>query len=134
MQQNSYILNDYTSSYRTKLKLLTLMYLFELQDILFAIKSLKTPTNQFTITNYISFNFTKTRSGSSSKLVYPHHLNNLSRHSYFHHLPGLWNAIPVIDLNLPYNVTKSKLKTHLWHHCIDNFDDTNHAPCTIIVN
>ena len=39
-----YILNDYTSCYKTrliKLKLLPLMYLFELQDILFAIKSIR---------------------------------------------------------------------------------------------
>ena len=39
-----YILNDYTSSYKTrliKLKLLPLMYLFELHDILFATNQLK---------------------------------------------------------------------------------------------
>ena len=53
-----YNLHDYTSSYKfrlLKLKLLPLMYFFELQDILFAIKSLKLPTKQFNITNYISF-------------------------------------------------------------------------------
>ena len=40
-----HILNDYTSSYKThliQLNLLPLMYLFELHDILFAIKSLDT--------------------------------------------------------------------------------------------
>ena len=36
------------------LKLLPLMYTFELQDILFAIKSLKSPTNQFNIQNFIT--------------------------------------------------------------------------------
>jgi len=39
-----YILNDYTICYRAwliKLKLLPLIYLFELQDILFAVKSIK---------------------------------------------------------------------------------------------
>ena len=49
-----YILNDYTSSYKThllKLNLLPLMYMFELQDPLFAIKSIKSPTNQFNIIN-----------------------------------------------------------------------------------
>jgi len=53
-----YLLNDYTSNYKTrllKLKLLPLMYLFELQDILFAIKSIKCSTSQFTITNFITF-------------------------------------------------------------------------------
>ena len=36
------------------------MYLFELQDILFATKSIKTPTIQFNITNYINFNSAST--------------------------------------------------------------------------
>ena len=43
------------TSYRTrllKLNLLPLTYLFKLQDILFAIKSLKIHTKQFKITNY----------------------------------------------------------------------------------
>ena len=70
-----YILNDYTSSYKDrliKLKFFPLINLFELQDILFAVKSIKTPTNQFCITNYITFSSTNTRSSvadspSSSK-------------------------------------------------------------------
>ena len=86
-----YILSDYTSSYKTRLILLNLplMYLFELHDILFAIKSLKSPTIQFNI-NYINFNSANTRSGTSNKLIPTHHLNNLSRHSYFHRLPAVF--------------------------------------------
>ena len=52
-----YILNDYISSYKTrltKLKLLPLMYLFELHDILFAIKSIRAPTTHLNITDYIN--------------------------------------------------------------------------------
>ena len=69
-----YILNDYTSGYKDRLinlRLLPLMYIFELQDILFAIKSIKSPTNQYKINNYITFNSTNTRSGSSNKLLLP---------------------------------------------------------------
>ena len=56
-----FILNDYQSSYRfrlVKLHLLPLMYLFELYDIIFVIKSLKNPTISFNI-NYstITSNF-----------------------------------------------------------------------------
>ena len=61
-----YIINDYTSCYKTwliKLKLFLLMYLFELHDLLFAIKSIKTPMIQFNITNYMNFSFASTRSG-----------------------------------------------------------------------
>ena len=36
------------------------MYLFELQNVLFAIKSIKTPTIQINITNYINFNYAST--------------------------------------------------------------------------
>ena len=41
-----YLSNDYTSSYKTsliKLKILPLMYLFELQGLLFAVKSINSP-------------------------------------------------------------------------------------------
>ena len=127
-----YILNDYTSSYKTRLillNLLPLMYLFELHDILFAIKSLKSPTIQFNITNYINFNPANTRSGASNKLIPTHHLNNLSRHSYFHRLPSLWNAMPVIDLNMSFPQLKSKLKKYLWDHFLNYFDDNNN--CTL---
>jgi len=53
-----YLLHDYTSSYKThliKLRILPLMYLFELQNILFAIKSIKKQTKQFNIHDYINF-------------------------------------------------------------------------------
>ena len=79
-----YILNDYTSCYKTRLvkpKLFPLMYLFELHNILFAIKSITTPTIQFNITKYINFSFASTRSSANNKLILPHHLNNTSQHS-----------------------------------------------------
>ena len=51
-----FILNDYDSNYKTlllTLKLLTLMYLFEFQNILFTVKSLKHPTIGFNILHYV---------------------------------------------------------------------------------
>ena len=110
------------------LRLLPLMYIFELQDILFAIKSIKSPTDQFNINNYITFNSTNTRSSSSNKLLLPQHLNNTSRHSYFHRLPSLWNAIPILDLNMSVYLLKSKLRSYLWNHFLTNFDENN---CTL---
>jgi len=59
-QATKHILYDYTSCYKDRLlslKLLPLMYILELQDILFAIKSL---TNQFNIKNFITFNSSTT--------------------------------------------------------------------------
>jgi len=134
-----YILNDHISCYKTqliKLRLLPLMYLFELQDILFAIKSIKIPTDQFNITNYIGFSSASSRLDSSNKLTFPHHLNNISQHSYFHHLPSLWSAMPVFDLNMSFCPLKSKLKKYLWEHFLSNFDVNNNytlhylCPCS----
>ena len=79
--------------------------------------------------NYITFNPTNTRSGSSNKLLLPHHLNNILRHSYFHRLPSLWNAIPILDLNMSVCWLKSKLKSYLWDHFLTNFDENNN--CTL---
>jgi len=90
------------------------MYLFKLQDILFAIKSIK---KQFNIHDYINFSSANTRSEASNKLIIPNHLNNLStvsRHSYFHRLPTLWNAMPILNFDLPFYLLKSKLKTFPW--------------------
>ena len=101
-------------SYRAQLIRLKLLPL--LQDILFAVKSIKTPTEQFSITNYIEFSSSNTRSGTSNKLIHPRHLNNTSRHSYFHRLPSIWNAMPIIDLDLSFATIKWKLKAYLWNH------------------
>ena len=88
------------------------MYLFELHDILFAFKFINSPTIQFNITNYINISSTSTRSGANNKLILPHHLNNTSRHSYFHRLPSLWNTMPMFDLDMTFNKLKSKLKQY----------------------
>ena len=47
-----YILNDYNSSYKSRLiqlKLLPLMYLFDFNDLIFFIKSYKSPSHHFDI-------------------------------------------------------------------------------------
>ena len=54
-----FILNDYISSYKSRLQqlnLLPLMYIYELNDLMFLIKSLNTPTDYFDTRHYISFN------------------------------------------------------------------------------
>ena len=115
------------------------MYLFEIQDILFAIKSIKTPSSHFDITNYIVFSSANTRSGASNKLILPHHQNNVSRHSYFHRLPLLWNALPILDMSMSFYILKSKLKRFMWEHFLANFDANNNCtlhylcPCSIDV-
>ena len=112
------------------LKLLPLMYLFELQDIIsiYTVKSLKYSTKGFNILHHISFSTSNTRSSSSHKLKHLSHTNNYNRHSFFHRLPRLWNAIPIIDLHLSISTTKIKLKEYFWNYFVSNFD--NEDPCT----
>ena len=60
-----YILSDYISNYKSRLiqlGILPLMYIFELADIMFFIKSVKCPSGKFNILDYIEFNTSPTRS------------------------------------------------------------------------
>ena len=106
-----FILNDYLSSYKSRLQqlnLLPLMYIYELNDLMFLIKSLNTPTDNFDIRNFISFNTNNTRSGSHLKLCHPRTVSTTHHHFYFNQIVRLWNHLPVINLSLPpYVINKS---------------------------
>ena len=69
-----YILNDYNSPYKSRLQqlhILPLMYVYELNDIMFLVKSLKSPTDNFNIKNHITFANNSTRSGIYKKTNLP---------------------------------------------------------------
>ena len=107
-----YILNDYCSSYKSRLlnlKLLPLMYIYELNDVIFFIKSYKSSFKHFNINDYIKFSESNTRSGTSSKMIHHRSSSNISHNSYFCRLPRLWNSLPPIDLTLPIPTIKHKL-------------------------
>ena len=123
-----YILNDYTSDYKTrisKLNLLPLMYILDISDIMFAIKSLKSPTNAFFITDHITFASGYTRLGSSNKLQHSRNFNVTSSNFFFNRLPRIWNALPIIDLNLNPPTIKYKLTNFLWNYFKHNFNPDN---------
>ena len=66
-----YILNDYYSDYKSRLStlhILPLMYILEINDIMFFIQSIKNPSTSFNIRNYISFSASNTRSSTHHKL------------------------------------------------------------------
>ena len=111
-----YILQDYSSNYKQRLmslKLLPLMYWYELQDMLFMIKCIKTPSNNFDIFNYISFVSSSTRSASHHKLKHNFCRTSRYRHFYFNRIVKLWNAFPEFDISLSMTAIKSLLTTHL---------------------
>ena len=110
-----FILNNYHLDYKSRLSqccILPLMYFFELNDILFVVKSLKSPTPTFNIYNYVTFNTSATRSGTSNKLIHNFAPTNQARHFFFNRIVRLWNSLPAIDLNLSTNTIKSILYKH----------------------
>ena len=126
-----FVLNDYQSSYRSRLltlNLLPLMYLFEIYDIIFFIKSLKNPTSSFNIYNFIEFHSSSSRLSKANKLTHQRFSNLITRHFFFNRVPRLWNTLPVIDISLPTSVIHSRLNKYFWNHFVNNFDSTN--PCT----
>ena len=101
------------------------MYLFDFNDLIFFIKSFKSRSHHFDINNYISFSHSSTRSSSNNKLTHIKSTCNLDRHFYFCRLPRLWNTLPYINLNLPFNKIKDQIFGHLWNHFIEHFVDDN---------
>ena len=126
-----FILNDYSSPYHVRLRhlsLLPLMYIYEMNDILFFIKSLKSSSDHFNITEYVSFTSGSTRSSTNSKLVHKRTRLNNNRHFYYNRLPRLWNALPPIDLSCSISAIKSLLFKYMWSHFLKHFNSEN--PCS----
>ena len=127
-----YIVNDYSCDYKTRLEKLNIlplmMYMYlELNDIIFYLKSRTSLCPSFDITKFISPIVSNTRS-NADKLKHVYNPSTSSKHFYFHQLPRLWNALPVIDTYQPLNMIKRKLKFFLSSHFINNFNATD--PCT----
>jgi len=112
--------------------MLPIMFIFELNDLLFFIKSIKNPSSHFDITKWVHFNNSGcTRSSSHSKLVHNHTKFTSSRHFYFNRLPHLWNALPSLNLDLSIPTLKRKLINVFWSIFTSKFDDNNY--CTFHV-
>ena len=115
-----FILNDFTSDYKTRLtnlNILPLMYQFELADILFFIKSVKHPTASFNM-YHLPLHL--------PEFLHTHCKSSLSRNFYFARLPSLWNSLPPI--NLSPDTIKHHLKSHFWSIFNSNFNPD--SPCT----
>ena len=78
-----FILNDFSSDYKSRLislNLLPLMYWYELQDLMFLVKCLKDPSDNFDILSHISFVSSCTRASSSTKLKHNFCRTTTTRH------------------------------------------------------
>ena len=124
-----FIFSNYQSDYKTRLMqigILPLMYIYEIADILFFIKSIKHPSDKFDILDYVNFTTGTTRSAGTK--VYPKTaLTYPIMNSYFYRLPKLCNWLPIIDLSQSLEIIKLQPKKYLWNHFLLNFDNT---PCS----
>ena len=78
------------------------MYIYELSDLMFLIKSLNTPTDNFDIRNYISpLTPAALDLEAHLKLLHPRTVSTTHHHFYFNRIVRLWNHLPVINLSNP---------------------------------
>ena len=134
-----FILNDFVSDYKsrlTTLKLLPLSMTLELNDIIFFLKSIRSPSPSFDILSYVHFSVSSgTRSSTNNKLQHSSIFSTSSSNFYFNRLPRLWNCLPTIDDSISISVAVSRLKAHFWSHFLENFNSDNpcsyhyHCPC-----
>ena len=122
-----FILNNVSSNYKSRLLalwLLPLMMLYELNDVMFFINNVKSPSQSFDILNGVTFSSSNTRS-CSGKLVHRSSSTNSQRHFYFTRLVKLWNALPVLDMSLSSLTLRAKIKDFLWSAFVDKFNPSD---------
>ena len=86
-----FIIGNSSSAYKSRLlelELLPLMMLYELNDTMFFITNVRSPSESFNILQFVAFSTTNTRSGTS-KLFHTRPLTNSHRHFYFQRLVKL---------------------------------------------
>ena len=98
------------------------MYVLELNDLMFFVKSLKAPTDHFNIYQYVHFANNSTRSASSSKLIHRKPASSTHQHFYFNRIVRLWNHMPTIDLSLSIDLIKIQLTAFLWNRFTSTFN------------
>jgi len=94
-RENKYILNDFTSDYRSPLialKILPLMMQLEIYDVVFFIRSLKGPTDAFNIYDHVTFQAGSTHSTHAPQ-VEKCFDKNCARHFYFNRMPRLCGTL-----------------------------------------
>ena len=141
-QTTKYVLNDYHSDYKSHLSTLCtlpLMYILEINDIMFIIHSIKNPSISFNIKNYISFSTSNTRSFTYHKLHHSTSSTNCQHPFYLNHIPRLWHSLFTIDLSSSPDALKATVTKYLCFHFKSNFNPTNSCsfhfqyPCTTCI-
>ena len=123
-----FILQESKLGYKERLinlDFLPLTMWLELQDILFLIKHMKSPSDNFNIFEYVRFNESASRSSTKKHLVHNYTRTNKARHFYYNRVVRLWNKLPEINLESSVAYTKVYLTKILWNHFLHSFDPDN---------
>ena len=123
-----YILNDFKSDYKSRLislKLLPLTTWLEMQDVVFFIKCLKEPSDNFNILHYVTFSSTCTRASSNKRLIHNKCNTTKYQHFYCNRIVRVWNALPFIDTTGSMVSIKCKIKQIYCNYFLQSFDVDN---------
>ena len=118
-----------------KLELLRLSMTLELNDIIFFLKSVRSPTPSFDILSFVSFSTSATRSSSANKLNFPLSSTSLFTNFYFNRLPRIWNRLPIIEETLSTDSAIRKVKNYFWSYFLTHFNPADlctfhiYCPC-----
>ena len=124
------MLHNYTIDYKSRLislKLLPLMYWLEIQDVLFLLKHIKLPADNFNIFDHVSFVTSCTRASTRKDLKQNFSRCSTTSHFYFNRVVKLWNKLSIV-LSESYTKNKHDICVFLWDHFIKNFNSD--IPCS----
>lgn len=96
-----FILQDHLLGYKSRwmeLNLLPISYWLEFQDIMFLIKYLQDPHDNFNIKDCITFASNFMRVASNQTLIYQYSRTSIGSYLYFNRIVRLWNHLPEVDL------------------------------------
>ena len=127
---SKFVLHNYTIDYKSRLislKLLPLMYWLEIQDVLFLLKHIKLPADNFNIFDHVSFVTSCTRASTRKDLKQNFSRCSTTSHFYFNRVVKLWNKLPIV-LSESYTKNKHDICVFLWDHFIKNFNSD--IPCS----
>ena len=123
-----FILQGSNQNYRERLVTLGMLPLsmwLELQDVLFAVKSMKDPSDNFNIFDHIRVLNSITRSTSRNHLAHNFCRTTTARHFYFNRVVRIWNKLPEINLEASVITTKTMLISFFWSQFLAKFDLNN---------
>ena len=99
-----------------------------MSDIIFLVKSMKSPSSDFTIFNFIQPRNYSTSSSSSFKFRHSFSRNKTTSHFYFNRINRLWNSLLPLDISLSLSAIKCIICDHFWTYFTLNFDPDNLFP------